>query len=82
MSIALELMLVADGDGDGGVGEATSLVGMLPGAGASLVGILPARAVTDISPVRATANTTDFIFGVSFNLRMQVYLYQKWPAPI
>lgn len=70
-------MLVGDCDVGVGAGAATSLVGMLPGAGASLVGILPARAVTDISPVRATANKTDFIFGVSFYLRMQVYLYQK-----
>jgi len=65
VSITLELVLVADCDG-GGVGDAASLVGIFPGAVASLVGIFPARAVTDISPVRATANTTDFIFGVSF----------------
>lgn len=34
--------------------------------GAPLVGISPARTVTDISPVRATANTKRFIPGVSF----------------
>ena len=32
------------------------------GAGAPLVGISPARAVTDISPVRAIANTKRFMF--------------------
>jgi hypothetical protein len=66
VSITLELMLVADSDGGVGAGDATSFVGILPGAVASLVGILPARAVTDISPVRATANTTDFMLAVSF----------------
>ena len=54
---AVELVLVSDCDGGGG--------GV--GATASLVGIWPARAVTDITPVRATANTTDFMFGVSFD---------------
>ena len=66
MSITLELMPVADGDVGVAVGDAASLVGIFPGAVASLVGILPARAVTDISPVRATANTTDFMLAVSF----------------
>jgi hypothetical protein len=32
------------------------------GAGAPLIGISPARAVADISPVRATANTKRFMF--------------------
>ena len=32
------------------------------GAGAPLIGISPARAVTDISPVRAIAKTKRFIF--------------------
>ena len=32
------------------------------GAGAPLIGISPARAVTDISPVRAIANTKRFMF--------------------
>jgi hypothetical protein len=54
---AVELVLVSDCDGGGG--------GV--GATASLVGIWPARAVTDITPVRATANRTDFMFGVSFD---------------
>jgi hypothetical protein len=43
----------------------------------SFVGISPATAVTDISPVRATAMTNRFI-RVSFGLRMQANLYQKW----
>ncbi|HXQ69146.1 MAG TPA: hypothetical protein VN844_01600 [Pyrinomonadaceae bacterium] len=47
-------------------GAATADVGIFPGAVASLVGIFPARAVTDSNPVRATANTTGFMFRVSF----------------
>ena len=53
---AVELVLESDCDGGGG--------GV--GATASLVGILPASAVTDINPVRATANTTGLMFRVSF----------------
>ena len=46
---------VLDVVGDGGAG-----------AGAPLIGISPAITVTDISPVRATANTKRFIPRVSF----------------
>jgi hypothetical protein len=63
-SVTLELVLVLCA---GGGGATTSLVGILPGATASLVGMLPAKAVMDISPVRATANTTDFMFGLLFD---------------
>ena len=51
-------------EGDDGGGATTSLVGIFPGDVASLVGILPARAVTEISPVRAIANTTGFMLGL------------------
>ena len=37
------------------------------GAGAPLIGISPARAVTDISPVRAIAKTKRFIFETPFD---------------
>ena len=64
-SVPLEVVVVPLGGGGGG-------------ATTSFVGILPARAVTDTTPVRTTANTTDFMLGLLFGLRMQVYLYQKW----
>jgi len=47
------------------------------GAGEPLVGKSPARTVADISPVRAIANTKRFMFEFSFELKMQLYLYQK-----
>ena len=37
------------------------------GAGAPLIGISPARAVIDISPVRAISKTKRFIFEAPFN---------------
>lgn len=43
------------------------VVGGGVGAAAPLVGISPARAVTDISPVRAIAKTKRFIFEAPFD---------------
>ena len=37
------------------------------GAGAPLIGISPARTGTDISPVRAIANTKRFMFEAPFD---------------
>jgi hypothetical protein len=42
------------------------VVGGGVGAAAPLIGISPARAVTDISPVRAIAKTKRFIFEAPF----------------
>lgn len=50
-NVLLDVLVVVDVAAGGGAG-----------AGAPLVGISPARAVTDISPVRAIANTKRFMF--------------------
>ena len=51
--------------------DVLDVVGAGGAAGAPLVGISPAKAVTDISPVRAIANTKRFISESPLRLRMQ-----------
>jgi hypothetical protein len=53
------------------------VVGGGGGAVTPLVGISPAKAVTDISPVRAKANTKRFMLESPLIWMMQLYLYQK-----